>query len=403
MRCLKSVTWILAAGLMLAGASGARADSALAELLPQLKSMEPPSWLKTGARLSFYGASAKVRMKYTHFVPDEHGDWYDPTTGQHYREEDTLSGAGEGVTQLDAAVVGSQRAMFSLRMFLLAQQDRGGKQFLPRDSGVVVGPVACCGDFYVNPKVLAGLKAVKRDSLTILPMPYSNGHQTYDAVAFKYETEHAMFCSIYDKATGIQVASSSAVDNGDNTTTLAMSRFLGLRQRDLGWAGGAAPDWLRSVQRWGGQGNYTMTMANTPVFPIPVTVSAAVDERGADWLRYHLYTETGGAAAGVPATSTVNLISGPGQIGGVWLPPTALARLSAGQVLDSDPVIGMTTTVVGSQGNLVQIREAGRSHQIDYVYDTTSGMVRRMRQSETTMNMAGPVTTGVDVQFSAAQ
>jgi hypothetical protein len=411
MRCLKSLKLglVMAVGLSTT-MPGARAASSMAELLPQLKTMGPPAWLKPGARLSFYSASATVGGDFHYFVPDEKGGWVTPD-GKYWDQKENLGGSGEGLIQLDAAVVGSERALFNLRMFLIAQQDVGGKQILPRAVSVAVGPVAACEDYYVNPAALAGLQAAKHDHLTILPMPYTLDGHTYDCVSFKYQTDTAYTCSIYDKATGIMLASAASVAAGNNDkfgskggTNLMVARFKGLRQRDVSWAEAPAPGWLHTVRRMTGSGTYTVTMANTPQFPLAVDVVNDVDERGSDWFLFH-QTSTIAMAQGMPPqTSTAVMLAGPAQIGGLWMAPAALTRFTAGQVLDSDPLIGTRTSVVAVRGNLVQIREAGGSHVIDFLYDSGSGQLQRVRQSETTNNMAaGAVTTTVDVRMTGAQ
>ena len=141
MRCRNGVKLALTVALGLSAMPGARAGSSLAELLPQLKTMGAPAWLKPGARLSFYSASATVGGSFQYFVPDEKGGWV-TKDGQYWDQKDHVGTSGEGLIQLDAAVVGAERALFNLRMFLIATLDVGGKQILPRTVSVAVGPVA---------------------------------------------------------------------------------------------------------------------------------------------------------------------------------------------------------------------------------------------------------------------
>ena len=404
MRWVLGVKLGLAVAMGLAAMPGAGAASALAERLPQLKTMGPPAWLKPGVRLSFYGASATLPHTYSRYVPDENGAWVDKETGERFDREKNYGSAGEGISQLDASVVGSERALFSMRTFLLATQDFGGKRLRPMGTTVAVGPVASCDDWYVNPATLAGLKASHNDQVAILPMPYQLDGQTYDTVAFKHQTDNAYVCSFYDKATGVMVASSSSVRKltaGEpESTMLQIIRFKGMRQRDVSWANEPAPTWLHTVQRFTAQGTHTLTTNGLAPMVTPLQVVAGVDERGADWFIWHRSATTGGGHGLPPQTTTATMLAGPAQIGGLWMAPGALARFTPGQVLDSDPLIGTQTSVAAVQGNLVQIRETGQSHVIDCLYDSGSGQLQRVRQTE--QPMAG-TTTVVDLQYSAAQ
>jgi hypothetical protein len=64
---------------------------------------------------------------------------------------------------------------------------------------------------------------------------------------------------------------------------------------------------------------------------------------------------------------------GSAVLGGAWFPPKALATLTAGQVLDEDPVLGFRTTFAGTRENLAVVLEQGPLEATRLVYDRTSG------------------------------
>ena len=67
--------------------------------------------------------------------------------------------------------------------------------------------------------------------------------------------------------------------------------------------------------------------------------------------------------------------------GGVFLPQAALSALKAGQVLDTDPITGITVSVAQTSLNvdgkqLLVLMHEGRSFRRLYGYDRQSGMLK---------------------------
>jgi len=67
--------------------------------------------------------------------------------------------------------------------------------------------------------------------------------------------------------------------------------------------------------------------------------------------------------------------SGTASIGGLWIPPEALAGLRPGQVIETNDNVGTTVTVSQVRQGSVAISEVGPLHRTDWTYDTNTGML----------------------------
>jgi hypothetical protein len=131
-------------------------------------------------------------------------------------------------------------------------------------------------------------------------------------------------------------------------------------------------------------------MINTlaPQVPaLPHTIDITVRRRGNDWIEYDQKMTMHSYDPNIPAhVETWRRVTGPGQIGGIWLPPAGLAPLRQGQSIDNDPVTGVQTIVsyVGrdNQGrSVVTITETGAAHSVAYTYDASTGLMVHLRHS----------------------
>jgi hypothetical protein len=160
---------------------------------------------------------------------------------------------------------------------------------------------------------------------------------------------------------------------------------------DLPWTGMEAPDWAGQVRGMQYQGRQTLFVPGGPPTSLPMTVEVQVKARGEGWLRFSQTAKVGGVMGMPPATNTLERVTGTAQIGGLWVPPAALARLRQEQELDKDPLSGYTTRVsyrgpnpAGDQ--VVTISQANRIQQLDYVYSVQTGMLLAYGNTDRSLN-----------------
>jgi hypothetical protein len=406
---MSKIGWVKAAGLLalaLAAAGGARAG--VDALVPQAREMGPPDWLRSGVRVVYYVASAGVRQTYEHPVLDPNGDWVNPRTGDHYRKDPTAPGtAGQGFLAMDAVSVDQRQAVISIHNWLLAAPGgMGAAVAMPRSLASAIGPAGAADDWYVNPKAFAALKPAVTKDTAIVPMPYQLDGKTYQAVGLSYHTEHSYTSSIYDLATGIMLASSGSVEGGDLTveggathTTFFMSRFKGLRQLKLPWAGTPLPAWIGGIHTIAGTGALRVASpGGMPPMVLPVRIQNQIRDHGADWVRFdHSQTVSALQPNMPPQVERSTIVSGPAAPGSLWLPPAALAALRPGQEIDQDALLGTQTVCAGATGGQVVIRETGAAHTTDLFYDLQSGALVRVRSEDrsiTSMILDVPLNEG---------
>lgn len=344
-------------------------------LIPGLQSLQAPEWVRGGARLSYYSATATIPSAYESFVPDEKGDWVGVKSGKRYRREEIFGAAGHGVTQVDVLSVGSQVAMLKVRGWLYTVYNG---PLVPIKQAVSIS-LPAGGDWYMHPVALANLNERRGGGVTILRMPYKIGSVTYDAIRIQQDDDRSSFVHIYDLSDGKLLAAFSSVSSADGKiTTLAEAILIGIRQMNLPWLDQDLPSWVKAgtLLRYEGTKSYEAIRAGT-IMPASVSIEVRIDDATS-----RCYTYTQSASMYVPGFPTQysqeRLAGGIGEPGGLALPPTSLASLRSGQVIDSDPVTGVTTRVVditsGYAGrDIVVIVSSNDAYSAELSYDASKG------------------------------
>ncbi|MFN8520981.1 MAG: hypothetical protein U0667_16670 [Chloroflexota bacterium] len=160
---------------------------------------------------------------------------------------------------------------------------------------------------------------------------------------------------------------------------LGISRFVSTRQLGAPGIGSTVPDWVSTSTQLAYSGSTTITNPIDPSIVVrwPTQATVTFPEVGSTWARSALRSVT-----------SINGVAQSGQQDGVssgtglfWWSPDALAAMTTGQVLDTDPVTGLTLTV-GSSGSgptgptldieSQMVGAAGR-----FTYDVASGVLLR--------------------------
>jgi hypothetical protein len=278
----------------------------------------------------------------------------------------------------------------SEHQWLLTTGTGGGREIAsPKGMVCDVGCAGCANDWYINPKVFANLQPYHDDNLKVQPGPYTLDGQTHQAVVIDYTKGQAHYLSFYDQATGILLGFDAKIEGAAGNTQVR--HFKGLRQVKLPWLGGGLmgtapaptlPDWLANLRHIGGSGTYRGGAAGTFV-TFGLKIDHQIVDHGADWLRVDQITTLTYPRPNLPPKVGKQTIAvGPAVLGSLWLPPAGLAALTAGQVLDDDPLVGTHTVCAATGGGLVVLRETGATHTIDLSYDARTGALARMHKEE---------------------
>lgn len=357
--------------------------------LPDLRTAKAPSWVHQGTRITYYAAAASVPQSYHRYVEDEEGQWIDPTTGDKYRREDIQSAAGHGYNEVNVTVLNDSVAALDIRAYGLTDLDRSSP-VTTLTWGGAVGLPGAGSDYWLAPEVLADVQETVTDDLKVVRMPYAIGDTTYSSLWIQSLSDRGNFTWVYDLDSGILLHTASATqgppitgpvaqgEGRDGSTFLTGSTLVARRQLSLPWVDGNAPSWIGSATHFDYQGTVATGYPGTS--PVVLDASLAIDSTasGTDWARYR-FARTLYSTVAPSSTEGLERIDGPGQVGGVWLPPEALGSLQVGDELDHDPVTNVDVSVADvsstDDGFTVTIRESGQGEQSEITYDGQTGLM----------------------------
>lgn len=356
----------------------------LSGLIPGLQNLQAPDWVREGARLSYYSATASIPLAYESFVPDEKGDWVGVKSGKRYRQEEIFGAAGYGVTQVDVLYVGSQVAVLKVRAWLYSVYNG---PLIPIKQAASIG-LPAGSEWYLHPAALANLNDRRGGGVTILRMPYKIGTITYNAIRIQQNNESSSFAHIYDLSDGKLLAAFSSVSSADGKiTTLTEAILIGVRQMNHPWLDQELPSWVRAgtLLRYEGTKSYEAIRAGT-VMPASVSIEVRIDDA-----TRRCYTYTQSASMCVPGFPTQysqeKLAGGIGEPGGLAIPSASLASLRQGQVIDTDPVTGITTRVLDvtrddAGRDIVVIVSNNNAYSAELTYDIGRGLLTRFVETK---------------------
>ena len=317
-------------------------------LMPELATAPAPPWLKVGARLTYHVMSAAG-------------------------EGDTTA-SGESMVQYDVVSLAAATVLAAAGVHVIGS---GGVLGAVRDTGFVVG-VPGVGDVWMNPAALAKAERHAGQNLSIAHVPANMGGVATSAVRFEYVQGAARSVSVFDDTTGILLYRIQAEGGADTPKRGSLiSNFVSMRQLALAWTGGTTPAWaaVNAVLRY--EGTMTVNVGyGTPGPPLAVAMLGRITHSAPAGVCVKWETYLSGRKTEERYSLSPSAIPS----GGVFLPQAALSALKAGQVLDTDPITGITVSVAQTSLNvdgkqLLVLMHEGRSFRRLYGYDRQSGML----------------------------
>ncbi|NJN14751.1 MAG: hypothetical protein HC813_03855 [Planctomycetes bacterium] len=331
-----------------------------------------PDWMKEGTRIHWKTLTGSIPQQ----VPD-------PKTGQMT----TVAPAGAGVTTADIVSLVGNTAGISVRTYVKSQFMYGGEALsAPIEMGLVL-PAAHGNEYWVHPSILKKtFESLGKEG------PWTGLHGPYEwegrkVAAYQFTTgggkaDIHRTSLVYDEKTGILLFGlvSQRKSVQEQFYALLIHEFLALRDRQLPWAEGRPPGWLARIAAYEYRGSIVYEMEGMPPTPIGLRSTLTPDSVGTNYITYKLKTQL--EVSGPPGMEDPpsKLISGPTQVGGLWLPPLEIRKLRAGQVCDRDPTLESTLVVQHVGGtqygrNVVTLREDAPGYTIFLDYEIETGML----------------------------
>jgi hypothetical protein len=329
-----------------------------------------PSWVQPGVRLSWYAAAASVAQSRYAWVEDPNGEWEVPSTGKRYRRTDesgegTGGGSGDGISQIDVIAVEGPDVVLSSNLYTI-DRTQAGQSFI---LGPIVGakvPGTVVDGAWMHPALLQQYLSQQAAGILVLRGPYPLNGRQYSAVSFVSNSGSAYTSYTYDAETGILLAATTSTAGatspiaapGENppvgNSQLTITRFLGMRQRQVPGIGTAVPAFAVRGGTLQYGGTYTWTNPIDPssgTLQYPMRYQVQLSPGGATWMSFRGQSVVEGFLGAQPEQTGV--ASGDGA--GFWYDPGALGSMRPGQVLDQDPLTGEQVVVAGVQNNVVAI------------------------------------------------
>lgn len=376
---------------------------------PNVRQCPNPDWIKPGARLTFFSASASVQgAGGVSIVPDPAGDIVD-SKGRRYKENPSgsVSGGvgGAGYTIVDVVAVEPGAVVLETRTYLLTQGMSGPLSMIG-EYGVAVHPSGC--DYFLHPKLLKQIRLVDPDAndqgVSIMRSSEQFNGKRFDALRFTVNAK-GRGSTVYDLTSGVMLSyqgsaataasglvfTGTSIKSGGGGNTYVMNRFVSSRELKLPWLNQQMPDWVRVKKHMSYAG--TVTTKGPPNLGIPdVSLAISADIKttyvGRTWSAHEMRVEQ--QSAGDLANDPIVVVraTGPGSIGGMWMDPRALQQLRTGQVLDQDSTLASSTAVEyvgnGNDGRpVVVITTTAPTSKGSTIYDATDGKLLSVISTET--------------------
>ncbi len=198
----------------------------------------------------------------------------------------------------------------------------------------------------------------------------------YDAVAIQGNGDTVTF----DRASGLVLMNTgnavgtalpvhlAGEDPPQGNRMLTYQRLVGTRQRTVPGLGAAVPGWLHPGTTLVFEGTYTLGMA------VAARTTVTYDQVGSDWAALEAVFEV--SYSGIASRDEARVVSG--GAGPFWHDPAALAGMRAGDILDTEPLLGLEVRVeeVGSwaRGEYVSIVTTGNGTTVRFLYDRGTGV-----------------------------
>jgi hypothetical protein len=377
--------------------------------IPSTEAVGGPSpnnpWLHTGLVISSTWLAAYYPGHATDFKQDEHGDWLGPD-GTHLKATDRPGTSAGGITQSVISCIGGKLAIIVTSSYadmrVLGVRDPALQGF-PNSYVVNLEET----DLWIDPVKLAQMKNDPANHIVIFPVQWKAGNQIVDAMRIVYiKGEHYMD-HVYDRRSGLclHAADSSTgaapqlkyIAPGEaaaGDTQLSSFEFISLRDVHTPWANEAMPAWTGQFKALHYRGE---TRFNNATFggqpPSPITLDVTRQDIGKNWVSLSGETSVFLLGRMQPQKKTL-YVCGQDQYASYFAGPAALAKLHAGQVLDTDPLTHVQTTVSQADANSVTIHSSSAGAEVQRTYDRQSGKMTGFSQ----MDMLTKFQTTIQLQ-----
>ncbi len=367
--------------------------------LPGLGNGTAPSWAIPGLRLTYKVQTATIIGTGENWKEDENGAWQ-TEDGRRWSPGEKGSNAAEGYLQIDVTALADGVCALYVSFYLISNPGEAPKLSF---SYPVIGYAANAGGFWVNPAELKKAKNTVTDSLKVLRMPYTYNGVTHDAVWIQSLSDKGNMMYVYDEKTGVLLHDAVSAEGKESpvigrdevsntpSTTLASGNLLSQRLVKYPWLGKNVTEWSSNPEPLRYLGTTLVPTAGGAPLQLGQELKIKPQGNGNGWVRYAVVLTTTNPIGMPPQLSPSETISGLGQFGGVYIPPSVLTTLTKGQKLDSDPITLTVVSVKSVSDSQVVLASISPAETLLWGYDRKTGLMNLIDKED--HNIYAPIRT----------
>jgi hypothetical protein len=286
------------------------------------------------------------------------------------------------VSQTDVLALEGDDVILSTSMWAI-DLESGQLSLLPLWGGRFPG--GAVDGAWARPDLLAQVPEGGTPELRVLRGTYQLGETPVESVAFVSRVEGDYASTVFDIDSGVLVASTGRykgvgspvhgpLDDPEGNVQVMFARLVDVRERELPGLGAPVPEWVTPGTTLVYQGEATVTNPFDPSgFSMgwPVELVVTLDEVGSSWATFRSTTATD--FDGYVERSETS--GATGSTGLYWYDPASLAAMTAGTLLDEDPVTTARLSVESADGSSVTLLTEAPGVTARATYEVASGIL----------------------------
>jgi hypothetical protein len=351
-------------------------------------------WLRVGTTVVAKWYTAKLFSQSVTFTQDGNGHWIG-SDGQNYDMQINQSMDAGGLNQNTVLAIDGDKIVLKCTKFMAStgdptrnSPDAGGEpRYIADAAKNVLGE---------SPDLLAKEASDPGSGKIVRHVQWPAAGHLVDAIRIDKLSQHEWLSVVFDAKTGIGLHLADISSTGpDSGTQFMSSDILECRDLQVPWINERIPESVRNLKsmRLSGQVASHRAFAGLPVgYAVDYTLDQCTD----NWAQVDVVGSALGAyGRSIPGKPETRYY-GPGELDGLWIGPSAAAKLAQGQVLDDDPYTKIKTVVTFATDQQIAITQSNSQTTSVKIYDRATGLLTgtdwydALTESQTTLRLQSP-------------
>lgn len=356
-----------------------------------------PDWVRPGLRLTYDLITGGVnrtadQLKWN---PETH-QWDQANINRGYDTSGNYNGeySSHGLVQATVAGLDGQGVALSQPFFLLNPNQRTPVLMAGANTDMLVA-TDTGGDLWMHPQKQAQMLRQPPAGILVQSTTWRGDGQNWAATTFLSQGASGKTFAAYDQASGKllylsritreppgegRIRDPRSPTKGNPVSFATILKYVASRQMNIPWMNDPLPEWAQQFQVLLYQGRQVVQFPGAAdTRGQALAQNLQVQKRGRNWL---LLQSNGQAQWQQSSGPGPKVVTGPGLLYPLIIPPAGLARLRPGQEIDRDPLTGFTTHVAGADAQTVTLQVDGPDRSMMFVYQRAQGVMMRSSSRE---------------------